>query len=123
MRRGAEFTLTVRTGTRAGRPTVVGHLLVRADGIGDREPARVGFVVSRAVGSAVTRNRVKRRLRELMRGYLQSLPGGSLLVVRANAAAAHASQADLAADLDSVIRRLLQRQVGAHVGNARQEHS
>jgi ribonuclease P protein component len=123
MRRGAEFTLTARTGTRAGRPTVVGHLLVRADGIGDREPARVGFVVSRAVGSAVTRNRVKRRLRELMRGYLQSLPGGSLLVVRANAAAAHASQADLAADLDLVIRRLLQRQVGAHVGNARQEHS
>ncbi|HEV2936064.1 MAG TPA: ribonuclease P protein component [Streptosporangiaceae bacterium] len=122
MRRGAEFTLTVRNGSRAGRPTVVGHLLVRADGIGDREAARVGFVVSRAVGSAVTRNRVKRRLRELVRGYLQSLPGGSLLVVRANAAAAHASQADLAADLDLVIRRLLQRQVGAHVGNARQKH-
>ena len=116
MRRSAEFTLTVRTGTRAGRPRVVGHLLVRpennTDGIHDCEPARVGFVVSRAVGSAVTRNRVKRRLRELMRGYLHSLPGGSLLVVRANAAAAHASQSDLAADLDSVISRLLRRQVG-----------
>ena len=112
MRRGAEFALAVRTGIRAGRPSVVGHLLVRADGIGDREPPRVGFVVSRAVGPAVTRNRVKRRLRALMRGYLQSLPGGSLLVVRANAAAAHASQSDLAADLDLVISRLLQRQVG-----------
>ncbi|MGO9190300.1 MAG: ribonuclease P protein component [Streptosporangiaceae bacterium] len=119
MRRGAEFALTVRTGIRAGRPRVVGHLLVRQDALHQREPARVGFVVSRAVGSAVTRNRVKRRLRELMRGYLQSLPGGSLLVVRANAAAAHASQADLAADLDSVISRLLRRQVGARVGNAR----
>jgi ribonuclease P protein component len=119
MRRGAEFALTVRTGIRAGRPCVVGHLLVRDDAVHGGEPARVGFVVSRAVGSAVTRNRVKRRLRELVRGYLQSLPGGSLLVVRANAAAAHASQADLAADLDLVIRRLLRRQVGAHVGNAR----
>ncbi len=119
MRRGAEFALTVRTGTRAGRPCVVGHLLVRDDPLYGREPARVGFVVSRAVGPAVTRNRVKRRLRELMRGYLQSLPGGSLLVVRANAAAAHASQPDLAADLDSVIRSLLRRQVGARVGNAR----
>ena len=98
---------------------MVGHLLVRADGIHDREPARVGFVVSRAVGPAVTRNRVKRRLRELMRGYLHCLPGGSLLVVRANAAAAHASQPGLAADLDSVISRLLRRQVGARVGNAR----
>jgi ribonuclease P protein component len=112
MRHGAEFALTVRTGTRAGKPTVVGHLLVRS-GLEEAEPARIGFVVSRAVGPAVTRNRVKRRLRELMRGYLQSLPGGSLLVVRANAAAAHASQPDLAADLDSVISRLLRRQVGA----------
>jgi len=118
MRRGAEFALTVRTGTRAGRPLLVGHLLVRPDALQPREPARVGFVVSRAVGSAVTRNRVKRRLRELMRGYLQSLPGGSLLVVRANAAAAHASHPDLTADLDSVISRLLRQQVGARVGNA-----
>jgi ribonuclease P protein component len=119
MRRSAEFALVVRTGARAGSARVVGHLLVRDDPFHEREPARVGFVVSRAVGSAVTRNRVKRRLRELMRGYLHSLPGGSLLVVRANAAAAHASQPDLAADLDLVIRRLLRRQVGARVGNAR----
>ena len=98
---------------------MVGHLLVRADGQHDLEPARVGFVASRAVGSAVTRNRAKRRLRALMRGYLQLLPGGSLLVVRANAAAAHASQSDLAADLDSVIGRLLRRQVGTRVGHAR----
>jgi ribonuclease P protein component len=123
MRRGAEFALTVRAGTRAGRPRVVGHLLVRADAIHAAEPARVGFVVSKAVGSAVTRNRVKRRLRELMRGYLQSLPGGSLLVVRANAAAAHASQSDLAADLDLVISRLLRRQVGTHVGHATDRHT
>ncbi|MDQ2811785.1 MAG: ribonuclease P protein component [Actinomycetota bacterium] len=112
MRHGAEFRLAVRTGTRAGKPCVVGHLLVRA-GPPEAEPARVGFVVSRAVGPAVTRNRVKRRLRELMRGYLHLLPGGSLLVVRANAAAAHAGHPDLAADLDSVISRLLRRQVGA----------
>jgi ribonuclease P protein component len=127
MRRGAEFTLAVRTGARAGRPLVVGHLLVRpeknTDGTHDAEPARVGFVVSRAVGSAVTRNRVKRRLREVMRGYLQLLPGGSLLVVRANAAAAHARQSDLAADLDLVISRLLRQQVGTRVSNATDSHN
>ena len=122
MRRSAEFALTVRTGDRAGRPRLTGHLLVRAQPGQDTERARVGFAVSRAVGSAVTRNRVKRRLRHLMRGYLQSLPGGSLLVVRANAAAAHASQADLAADLDLVLRRLLRQQVGAHVSNGRHRH-
>jgi hypothetical protein len=46
MRRGAEFALTVRTGTRAGRPLLVGHLLVRPDALQQREPARVGFVSS-----------------------------------------------------------------------------
>jgi ribonuclease P protein component len=110
MRRRAEFSAAVRGGGRAGRPLVTGHLLVRP---GRGEPARVGFVVSRAVGTAVVRNRVRRRLRHLARGYLGSLPGGSLLVVRANPRAATARQADLAAELDLVLGTLLRRQGGA----------
>jgi ribonuclease P protein component len=122
MRHRSEFTLAVRRGTRAGRPTLTAHLLTppqaeRQDeaqsGRRRDEPARVGFIVSRAVGTAVVRNRVKRRLRVLARGYLGVLPAGSLLVVRANPPAAAARQADLAADLDLVMNRLLRRQVGA----------
>ena len=89
---------------------MVGHLVVRPE---SDEPARVGFIVSRAVGPAVVRNRVRRRLRHLVAGYLHSLPRGSLVVLRANPPAATASQADLAADLGSVIRVLLRRQGGA----------
>jgi ribonuclease P protein component len=88
---------------------VSGHLLVRR---GSQEPALIGFVVSKAVGSAVDRNKVRRRLRHLARGYLGSLPGGSLLIVRAAPRAAGACQADLAADLDLVIGALLRRQGG-----------
>jgi ribonuclease P protein component len=110
MRHRTEFTLAVRRGTRAGRPRVTAHLLLRPQ---NDEPARVGFIVSRAVGTAVVRNRVKRRLRVLVRGYLGVLPAGSLLVVRANPPAAAARQADLAADLALVMDRLLRRQVGA----------
>jgi ribonuclease P protein component len=117
MRHRSEFTLAVRQGARAGRPTMTGHLFVAADPADPAaqggEPARVGFIVSRAVGPAVVRNRVKRRLRVLVRGYLGVLPAGSLLVVRANPPAAAARQADLAADLDLVMDRLLRRQVGA----------
>lgn len=72
-------------------------------------PARVGFVVSRAVGPAVTRNLVKRRLRHLLRERLGRLPRGSLLVVRALPAAAGTSYAELAADLDRRLDRLLDR--------------
>ena len=128
MRRAEDFRRVLRTGRRAGGSVLAGHLLLPVgpagpdgpDGFGGTpgevlsgDPAKVGFVVSRAVGSAVVRNRVKRRLRELMRGRLASLPRGCLLVLRAHPAAASARQADLAADLDLVIGRLLRRQVGA----------
>ena len=102
--------MAVRRGSRSGRRLLTGHLLVR-DVPG--EPARVGFVVSRAVGGAVVRNKVRRRLRELVRGRLNSLPAGSLLVVRANPRAATARQSELAAELDLVIDTLLRRQLGA----------
>ena len=39
-------------------------------------------MVPRAVGPAVTRNRVRRRLRHLLRDRLDRLPAGSRLVVR-----------------------------------------
>lgn len=122
MRRAEDFRRVLRTGRRAGGSVLTGHLLLPVgpdSGAGtpgevlSGDPAKVGFVVSRAVGSAVVRNRVKRRLRELMRGRLASLPRGCLLVLRAHPAAASARQADLAADLDLVIGRLLRRQVGA----------
>ena len=115
MRRPEDFRRVLRTGRRAGGSVVAGHLLlVGSDGpVRSSEPAKVGLIVSRAVGSAVVRNRVKRRLRELMRRHVASFPGGSLLVLRAYPAAASARQEDLAADLDLVIGRLLRRQVGA----------
>ena len=116
MRRPEDFRRVLRTGRRAGGSVIAGHLLLPVGSAGEvrsGDPAKVGFIVSRAVGSAVVRNRVKRRLRELVRRRLASLPRGCLLVLRAHPAAAGARQADLAADLDLVIGRLLRRQVGA----------
>ena len=91
----------MRSGRRAGSTTLVVHL---AAGATTPSP-RVGFVVSRAVGNSVTRNRVQRRLRHLTRGHLPALPASSVLVVRALPPAATASSAELDADL----RRCLQR--------------
>jgi ribonuclease P protein component len=110
MRRRAEFKAVRRGGSRARKPLLSGQLLMRP---GSDAPARVGFVVSRAVGSSVVRNKVRRRLRHQVRGYLASLPGGSLLVLRAHPRAATARQADIAAELDLVIGALLRRQGGA----------
>jgi len=86
---------------------------VLAPGLVDSSPApvqtEVGFVVSRAVGGAVVRNRVKRRLRHLVAARLDVPPPGSRMVVRALPAAADSSAAELAADLDRALGRALQR--------------
>jgi ribonuclease P protein component len=68
-------------------------------------PARIGFVVSRAVGNAVVRHRVQRRLRHLFHDRLADLPSGSQVVVRALAPSAAASYAELGADLDRCLQR------------------
>jgi ribonuclease P protein component len=69
-------------------------------------PARAGFVVSKAVGPAVVRNRVKRRLRYLVAARIVGLPPGSLVVVRALPPAGTADYAELERDLDSALRKL-----------------
>ena len=105
MRRSSDFDAAVRRGQRAGKPSLVVHL-TRTPG---DAPARIGFVVSRAVGPAVVRNRVKRRLRHVARERLELLPTGTLAVVRANPAAAGRSSVELARDLDGALATALRR--------------
>ena len=71
------------------------------------EPPRVGFVVSKAVGGAVVRNRVRRRLRHLMREHLASLPASSEVVVRALPPAAGLDSTELGAELTRCLHRAL----------------
>lgn len=122
LRRRQDFADAVRRGRRAGRPLLVVHLrrtTVPADGDGNPHarrdvpsPARAGFVVSKAVGPAVVRSRVKRRLRHLVRDRLPLLPPGSLIVVRALPGAGNAEYAELARDLDTALERLLPAKAG-----------
>jgi ribonuclease P protein component len=69
----------------------------------DQTSARAGFVVSKAVGNAVVRNAVKRRLRHLVRARIGDLPAGAVLVVRALPEAAHVQYQILEKDLDSAL--------------------
>ena len=97
------FREVVRRGRRRGGDLLVLHLLAMPSPVAHGPAAagpRVGFVVSKAVGPAVTRNLVKRRLRHLARERLSSLPEGSMLVVRALPAAASATYDALARELD-----------------------
>lgn len=117
LRSRAEFQAAVRAGRRAGRGSLVVHLHTPAavpapsvpttsepvrDG-GQPAPARAGFVVPRAVGGAVVRNRVRRRLRHLVRERIADLPAGAVLVVRALPGAGDASYSQLGLSLDAAL--------------------
>jgi ribonuclease P protein component len=107
LRRRGEFAAAVRAGRRAGRGVVVVHLMVpESRDVPSRDPAvpaRAGFIVPKAVGGAVQRNQVKRRLRHLVRERLDRFPAGTDLVVRALPGAAHRSYQGLGTDLDAAL--------------------
>jgi ribonuclease P protein component len=56
---------------------------------------RAGFVTSRALGRAVVRNRVRRRLREIVRKHQGEIVDGNWIVTIARAPAARASYEQL----------------------------
>ncbi|CRK60710.1 Ribonuclease P protein component [Alloactinosynnema sp. L-07] len=104
-----------RKGRRAGRPRLVVHAVTEwKQATTEADPRatwitvspRVGFVVSKAVGNAVVRHRVTRRLRHLAMARLGTLRPGTTLVVRALPPAAAATSAELGQDLDAAFRRL-----------------
>jgi ribonuclease P protein component len=50
---------------------------------GEKEPARAGLIISKSVGGSVTRHRIARQIRHVLRETYSQLPEGSLFVVRA----------------------------------------
>lgn len=104
LRRSGDFTETFRRGSRAGTSSVVVHVAVGT--LNPPGPTRVGFVVSKAVGNAVVRNRVKRRLRHLVASRDEQI--GADVVVRALPPAA-AEPGTLVEDFHSAWERAFRR--------------
>ena len=79
--RSRDFDAVYRQGRSVATRFLVLHWFPREDA--DGEP-RLGLSVPRAVGNAVTRNRIKRQLRETWRGLLPAVPPGHdyVLIVR-----------------------------------------
>lgn len=79
-----EFAAVVRRGDRRGSSAIVVH----RRSTDPAAPARFGFVVSKAVGGAVQRNLVKRRLRAAAAEHIRAGLHGVDIVVRALPASA-----------------------------------
>jgi len=102
IRRRADFLAAA-----AGRKIVSHSFLIQDRRREDNGLARVGFTVSRKVGNAVERNRVRRRLRELIRREAgPALHAGHDYVVIGRRAALDAGFDDLSEELRVALSRL-----------------
>jgi ribonuclease P protein component len=77
IRRHGEFVHAQRTGARVVLRNFVVLLSRRADAL----PARLGLVVTRKVGNAVVRNRIKRLCREAFRRTMLFPAGADVVVI------------------------------------------
>jgi ribonuclease P protein component len=100
LRRRADFEAITRRGSSRSTPLLVLRWLRT-----DRSDSRVGLSTPRSLGGAVQRNRVRRRLREILRRRLDEIgPGWDLLII-ARPAAGPATFADLGDAVDALLRR------------------
>ena len=82
------------------------NVIVHIDSDDSRADApRVCVIVSKSVGNAVERNLVRRRLRESMRSFIECLPIGTDVVVRARASAGQSSYASLNGEVGAIIKK------------------
>ena len=92
MRRG-EFDAVYRAGKR--RTSAHFTVFFRANSL---PHSRFGFSIKKALGSAVVRNRIRRRLREIVRGQRGEIPAGWDIVVHPKSSVARAEFSALTAE-------------------------
>ena len=68
--------------------------------------SRFGISIKKAVGNAVVRNRIRRRIREILRRNSSEIPSGWDLVIHPRRSVAVAEFTPLAAELLSLLRSL-----------------
>ena len=100
VRRGA-FDAVYRAGKRLSSPHFT--LFVRSN---ELALSRFGFSIKKALGGAVVRNRIRRRVREIVRCHRQEIPTGWDIVIHPKSTVGKAPFAVLAEDLLRVLKKL-----------------
>lgn len=102
--RTSEYTRMRKNGrTFGGRYMVLSLVTLPPEEL--PQTARFGFITSRKVGDAVTRNRVRRRLKEIVRHQRPRLPEGIWLVIIARYTASTASYDELQREWQRLARK------------------
>jgi ribonuclease P protein component len=102
---GDDFKATVRRGKRTATPHALLYVAQREGNV----PTRFGFIVSKAVGNAVERNLVTRRLRSVGSELLELRPTGTDVVIRALPGSLEAGWVTLSAEISEGFERMVSK--------------
>lgn len=107
LRKRREFLAVAAQGRRLGGKHFLFFVRRRDSGTSSvARDARFGITVTRKIGNAVIRNRVKRIVREGCRRCAELFPAGLDLVIVARPSAATAGSRETAAEIAQLARRL-----------------
>lgn len=107
LKRRAEFVHLTRHGRRQAMPGLVLQSAPTPMDTGSGDAMRVGYTVSKRVGNAVERNRLKRRLRAAVNLVFPACAaGGHDYVIVGRRAGLNRPFADLASDLSKALHKL-----------------
>jgi ribonuclease P protein component len=90
---------------RAGKRFATSHFTVFARA-NESAMSRFGFSIKKALGGAVVRNRIRRRVREMVRCHRQEIPAGWDIVIHPKSSVGKAPFAALEEDLVRVWKKL-----------------
>ncbi len=112
MRQRADFLAAA-----SGLKVHAGAFVLQARRRDDEGPARVGFTVSKKVGNAVERNRVRRRLREIVRLSPLPLMIGHDYVLVGRRSALSLPFARMAEEFEGALKRVQKRRAAPVTGS------
>lgn len=107
--KGDDYRHIVRKGNRVGGASCITHAVFYVD---EHRPARFGFIVSKAVGNAVIRNLVRRRMKTVVDRLLAGGFQGADVVFRALPTAANLPFAQLESDIEKALEKISQLRAG-----------
>ena len=77
----SDFARATKSGVRVTTQHFVGYLYISP--VTNNDSAKCGLIINKTVGGSVKRHRLARKIRHAVAPHIESLPTGSLLVIRA----------------------------------------